>query len=89
MCYYPAYSHKCGHTECVLQMFCSKAQMIQQKCGRGHEGIIMATVKVETSCENCPGKKVRQTSITLRLYIGADPSKQHQNGLSYVQKNGS
>lgn len=53
MCYYHAYSHKCGHTECILQKLCSKGQMIQQKCGKGHEGIILATVKLETRCDGC------------------------------------
>jgi hypothetical protein len=53
MCYYHAYSHRCGHTECILQKLCPKGQMIQQKCGRGYEEIIMATVKLETTCESC------------------------------------
>lgn len=53
MCYYHAYSHRCGHTECILQKLCPKGQMIQQKCSRGSEGIIMATVKLETTCESC------------------------------------
>ena len=65
MCYYHAYSHKCGHTECILQKFCPKGQMIQQKCGRGHEGIIMATVKVETSCAICPPKDARRIGAVL------------------------
>jgi hypothetical protein len=43
-----------------LQKLCPKGQMIQQKCGRGHEGIIMTTIKVETSCTGCP-KKVSPT----------------------------
>lgn len=64
MCYYHAYSHKCGHTECILQKFCPKGQMIQQKCGRGNEGVIMATVKVDSSCQNCPGYQVREIVIT-------------------------
>ena len=53
MCYYHAYTHRCGHTECILQKLCTKGQMIQQKCGRGYEGIIMATIKLETTCESC------------------------------------
>ncbi|KAJ4986659.1 hypothetical protein SVAN01_07845 [Stagonosporopsis vannaccii] len=65
MCYYHAYSHKCGHTECILQKLCPKGQMIQQKCGRGREGIIMATVEVETRCDMC--KKVCQLDNRNRL----------------------
>lgn len=30
--------------------------MIQQKCARGQDGVILATVKVETTCNMCPGK---------------------------------
>ncbi|KAF2255541.1 hypothetical protein BU26DRAFT_512510 [Trematosphaeria pertusa] len=61
MCYYHAYSHRCGHTEMVFQQLCAKGQMIQQKCARGQEGIILTTVKVEYPCSACP-KKVRTTS---------------------------
>ncbi|KAF1941821.1 hypothetical protein EJ02DRAFT_189826 [Clathrospora elynae] len=56
MCFYHAYSHKCGHTAMVFQQLCSKGQMIQQKCAGGHDGVILATVKVETSCNICPRK---------------------------------
>ncbi|KAF2032023.1 hypothetical protein EK21DRAFT_41670, partial [Setomelanomma holmii] len=56
MCFYHAYSHKCGHTEMVLQQFCAKGQMKQRKCARGQDGTILATVKVETPCHICPTK---------------------------------
>ncbi|KAH7414185.1 hypothetical protein DE146DRAFT_20009 [Phaeosphaeria sp. MPI-PUGE-AT-0046c] len=56
MCLYHAYTHVCGHTEMILQQLCGQGQMKQQKCSRGHDGIILATVKVETSCSICPEK---------------------------------
>ncbi|RMZ68862.1 hypothetical protein GMOD_00002744 [Pyrenophora seminiperda CCB06] len=56
MCSYHAYSHKCGHTQMVFQQLCPKGQMIQQKCGGGHDGTILATVKIETSCGSCHGE---------------------------------
>ncbi|EOA82337.1 uncharacterized protein SETTUDRAFT_61997, partial [Exserohilum turcica Et28A] len=56
MCFYHAYSHQCGHTQMVFQQPCAKGQMTQQKCSRGREGVILATVKVETPCSTCPGK---------------------------------
>ncbi|EMD61316.1 hypothetical protein COCSADRAFT_122800 [Bipolaris sorokiniana ND90Pr] len=56
MCFYHAYTHQCGHTQMVFQQLCPKGQMVQQKCNRGHDGVILATVKVETSCEVCPVK---------------------------------
>jgi hypothetical protein len=56
MCFYHAYSHQCGHTEMVLQQLCGKGQMKQQKCARGQDGTILATVKVETPCAVCPKK---------------------------------
>lgn len=65
MCFYHAYTHQCGHTQIVFQQLCPKGQMIQQKCKRGHDGVIMATVKVETSCEMCLAK-VRCSSIHIR-----------------------
>jgi hypothetical protein len=54
MCFYHAYSFKCGHTNMVLQQLCGKGQMKQQKCARGQDGTILATVKVETPCSVCP-----------------------------------
>ncbi|OAK98644.1 hypothetical protein IQ06DRAFT_21574 [Phaeosphaeriaceae sp. SRC1lsM3a] len=56
MCFYHAYSHICGHTEMILQRLCTKGQMKQQKCARGQEGVILASVKVETRCAICPGR---------------------------------
>jgi hypothetical protein len=56
MCFYHAYSHICGHTQMILQQLCSKGQMKQQKCARGQDGTILATVKVETPCGVCPGR---------------------------------
>ncbi|KAH8727630.1 hypothetical protein GQ44DRAFT_579409, partial [Phaeosphaeriaceae sp. PMI808] len=53
MCFYHAYTHKCGHTEMVLQELCVKGQMIQQKCARGQNGTIMASLKIETHCSLC------------------------------------
>ncbi|KAF1915077.1 hypothetical protein BDU57DRAFT_452529 [Ampelomyces quisqualis] len=55
MCFYHAYSHACGHTHMMLQKLCSNGQMKQQKCARGHDGVILATVKVETACSVCLG----------------------------------
>ncbi|KAF7676658.1 hypothetical protein GT037_004870 [Alternaria burnsii] len=55
MCFYHAYSHKCGHTQMIFQQMCPKGQIAQRKCARGHEGVILATVKVETPCGTCPG----------------------------------
>ncbi|KAF2131550.1 hypothetical protein P153DRAFT_198252 [Dothidotthia symphoricarpi CBS 119687] len=69
MCFYHAYSHKCGHTEVILQQLCSKGQMVQQKCGKGQEGKILTTVKVETSCALCP-RKVRVVHRWLRWCLG-------------------
>ncbi|EUC44598.1 hypothetical protein COCMIDRAFT_97821 [Bipolaris oryzae ATCC 44560] len=65
MCFYHAYTHQCGHTQMVFQQLCPKGQMIQQKCNRGHDGVILATVKVETSCEMC-SVKVRRFSLHTR-----------------------
>ncbi|KAH4243339.1 hypothetical protein HBI25_111750 [Parastagonospora nodorum] len=56
MCFYHAYSHRCGHTQMVLQQLCPKGQMKQQKCARGQDGTILATVKVETPCSVCPNR---------------------------------
>ncbi|KAF2869950.1 hypothetical protein BDV95DRAFT_497466 [Massariosphaeria phaeospora] len=56
MCYYHAYTHRCGHTEMVFQQLCSAGQMKQQKCPRGQEGIILTSVKVEHGCSSCPNK---------------------------------
>jgi hypothetical protein len=56
MCFYHAYSHICGHTQMILQQLCNKGQMKQQKCARGQDGTILATVKVETPCGVCPGR---------------------------------
>ncbi|KAF2189642.1 hypothetical protein K469DRAFT_514720, partial [Zopfia rhizophila CBS 207.26] len=53
MCFYHAYSYPCGHTEMVFQELCVPGQMTQQKCGRGKEGTIIATVKVEYRCSKC------------------------------------
>lgn len=39
----------------VFQELCPKGQMIQQKCKGGQDGVILATVKLETSCAVCPG----------------------------------
>lgn len=30
--------------------------MTQQKCSKGHDGVILITIKVETSCDRCPDK---------------------------------
>jgi hypothetical protein len=40
----------------ILQQLCGKGQMKQQKCARGQDGTILATVKVETPCNVCPNK---------------------------------
>jgi hypothetical protein len=40
----------------VLQQLCPKGQMKQQKCARGQDGTILATVKVETPCNVCPSR---------------------------------
>jgi hypothetical protein len=61
MCYYHAYSHRCGHTEMVFQQLCSQGQMIQRRCPRGQEGHILTTVKVETPCSGCPNSVCRDT----------------------------
>ncbi|KAF2706768.1 hypothetical protein K504DRAFT_384768 [Pleomassaria siparia CBS 279.74] len=53
MCFYHAYTHRCGHTEMVFQQLCPHGQMYQQKCPRGQEGKILTTVKVEYACANC------------------------------------
>ncbi|PVI07179.1 hypothetical protein DM02DRAFT_499163, partial [Periconia macrospinosa] len=53
MCFYHAYKHRCGHTRMVFQQLCQKAQMIQNKCPRGEEGIILATINVEFPCSGC------------------------------------
>jgi hypothetical protein len=55
MCFYHAYSHKCGHTQMIFQQLCPKSQISQRKCPRGQDGVILATVKVETPCGVCPG----------------------------------
>jgi hypothetical protein len=68
MCFYHAYSHVCGHTEMVLQQLCGKGQMKQQKCARGQDGTILATVKVETPCGVCPGKVCR--TMPRRIGVG-------------------
>jgi hypothetical protein len=57
MCFYHAYTRACGHTEIIFQNWCPKGQMIQQKCGRGHEGIITMTVRIETPCRSCVEKE--------------------------------
>ncbi|KAF2745160.1 hypothetical protein M011DRAFT_407318 [Sporormia fimetaria CBS 119925] len=58
MCYYHAYTHRCGHTEMVFEQYCSQGQMHQQKCPRSNPGRILTTVKIEFACANCggPGK---------------------------------
>lgn len=55
MCFYHAYTHACGHTEMILTQLCGKGQMKQQRCARGQDGVILASVKVETKCAICPG----------------------------------
>ncbi|KAF2472023.1 uncharacterized protein BDR25DRAFT_259364 [Lindgomyces ingoldianus] len=57
MCYYHAYTHRCGHTEMVFQSFCTRGQLKQKKCPRGEEGKILTDVKLEYSCAGCPGPK--------------------------------
>jgi hypothetical protein len=56
MCFYHAYTHVCGHTQMILQQLCPSGQMQQRKCSRGHDGTILASVKVETACRACPEK---------------------------------
>ncbi|KAF9740532.1 hypothetical protein PMIN06_001622 [Paraphaeosphaeria minitans] len=56
MCFYHAYAHRCGHTEMIFIQMCAAAQMIQRKCPRGQEGVILTTVKVEHPCSACPNK---------------------------------
>jgi hypothetical protein len=56
MCFYHAYAHRCGHTEMIFIQMCAAAQMIQRKCPRGQEGVILTTVKVEHPCSGCPKK---------------------------------
>lgn len=53
MCYYHAYTHRCGHTEMVFQKFCATGQMCQKKCPRTAPGEILTTVKLEYNCSEC------------------------------------
>lgn len=53
MCYYYAHKHCCGHTEMILDHFCTDGQMIQKKCPRGKEGKILETIPVENPCSKC------------------------------------
>jgi len=50
MCFYHAYTHTCGHTAMVLTRLCPAGQLVQQKCNKGLDGVILATVKVDTRC---------------------------------------
>jgi hypothetical protein len=78
MCFYHAYTHRCGHTQMVLQQFCAKGQMRQQKCARGQDGTILATVKVETSCSACG--KVNRTAADGRNDADVDLSNRKIGG---------
>ncbi|KAH5096967.1 hypothetical protein HBI62_045760 [Parastagonospora nodorum] len=77
MCFYHAYSHRCGHTQMVLQQLCPKGQMKQQKCARGQDGTILATVKVETPCSVCPNRSedIRDLSLAQNHYTIYNPGR--------------
>ncbi|KAF2856043.1 hypothetical protein T440DRAFT_485195 [Plenodomus tracheiphilus IPT5] len=55
MCFYHAYTHTCGHTTMVFQQLCPTGQMVQQKCKKGLDGVVLATVKVGERCGGCVG----------------------------------
>jgi hypothetical protein len=55
MCYYHAYTHRCGHTQMIFQQHCTAGQMRQQKCPQTQPNVILTTVKIEYACAACPG----------------------------------
>ncbi|KAF2002923.1 hypothetical protein P154DRAFT_430153 [Amniculicola lignicola CBS 123094] len=57
MCYYHAYTYRCGHTEMIFQRLCTNGQLQQKKCPRGQEGTILTSVRIEYPCSSCPGAK--------------------------------